>query len=264
MKKIRKFISSPKGTMAAFGAAVVLLLLSTIGGARAALVEISENHTTQIETRRIGVSLVEETGEEGSVVKTVFDNKERGKLLNSLVKDGEKVKAGVKYPEKLSVQNTSEIDQYVRVTIYKYWVRTGKSTDDKGNEITTETKVKNVYPGYIDLDLKLDNGWVVDPKASTQERTVIYYTGILKNDGNPVEFANGLTIDPKVTTTVSKNSKTGEVTYDYKGLEFRVDVNVDAVQTHNAADAILSTWGCKVNNDNAGEDGVLSSLEFEW
>lgn len=255
MKKIREFISSPKGTMAAFGAAVVLLLLSTVGGARAALVERSENHTTQIETRQIGVSLVEKTGDTDAVTDPT-------KLLNGLVPEGEKVKAGVKYPEKLSVENTGEIDQYVRVTIYKYWVRTAETEDNEGNTTKTETKVKDVYPGYIDLDLKLDNGWVIDQKASTQERTVIYYTGILEH-GDTVDFADGLTINPKVTTTVTKNSD-GSVTYDYKGLEFRVEVNVDAVQTHNAADAILSTWGCKVKNDNPGENGVLSSLEFEW
>ena len=244
MKKISKFISSPKGTVAVFGAAVVLLLLSTIGGARAALVNYSENHTTEIETQTIDVSLIEQIGEKEEVSNPAV-------LLNGLVEEGEKVKAGVLYPEKLSVKNTGEIDQYVRVTIYKYWVKKGSGG---------ETKVKNVYPGYIELNLA--DGWEADPKASTQERTVIYYKGILKN-GDEVEFADGLKIDPAVAKIVTKNDQ-GKVTYDYEGLEFRVDVNVDAVQTHHAADAILSTWGCKVNNENAGEDGVLSSLEFEW
>ena len=32
-------------------------------------------------------------------------------------------------------------------------------------------------------------------------------------------------------------------TYKYDGVEFHVDVEVDAVQTHNAQDAIKSAWG---------------------
>ena len=31
--------------------------------------------------------------------------------------------------------------------------------------------------------------------------------------------------------------------YKYDGVEFHVDVEVDAVQTHNAQDAIKSAWG---------------------
>lgn len=233
MTKWKKFISSPKVTLAAFGLAAGLLLLSTVGGARAALVDYSENHMTQIETQEIGVSLIEKTGENDSV-----RNPEN--LLNGLVAEGEKVKAGEQYAESLSVQNTGEIDQYVRVTVYKYWV-----------DAATGEKNRNVYPGYIDLKLNTDDRWVVDESASTQERTVLYYTGILSN-GETVEFANGLRIDPTVATIVTKNN-TG-VSYDYQGLEFRIKVDVDAVQTHNAEDAILSAWG---KNVTVGEDGSL-------
>lgn len=51
MKKFRKFISSPKVTLAVFGAAAVLLLFSSVGGARAALTYYSENHMTELEDR---------------------------------------------------------------------------------------------------------------------------------------------------------------------------------------------------------------------
>lgn len=36
-------------------------------------------------------------------------------------------------------------------------------------------------------------------------------------------------------------------TYDYDGVEFRLEVEVNAVQTHNAKDAIWSTWGREVS-----------------
>ncbi len=240
MKKFRKFISSPKVTLAVFGAAAVLLLFSSVGGARAALTYYSENHMTELETQTIDVTLIEKTGENEAV-----SNPEA--LLENLIPDGEKIKVGVKYAEKLSVQNTGEIDQYVRVTIYKYWV-------------DGENKKQDVYPGYIDLNLLLENGWEEDTAASTQERTVIYYKKPL-GSGESVDFADSLRIDPAVAEIVTKESD--GVSYDYQGLEFRIKVDVDAVQTHNAADAILSSWGREVDNSGADEDGVLSSLNFK-
>ena len=40
-------------------------------------------------------------------------------------------------------------------------------------------------------------------------------------------------------------------TYLYDGVQFRLKVEVDAVQEHNAEDAILSAWGRKVSvSDN--------------
>ena len=59
MEKIKKIRFSPKTTLAVFGVALALLLLSSVGGARAALTYYSENHMTEIETQEIGVSLVE-------------------------------------------------------------------------------------------------------------------------------------------------------------------------------------------------------------
>lgn len=247
MKKIKQIMFSPKGTLAAFGAAVALLLLSSIGGARAALTYYSENHMTEISTEEIGVTLVENDSE-------VKD----GVLLKNLVpkeKDAEgkeipgKLKVGNKYTEKLSVKNSGDIDQYVRVTIYKYWVKKG-------------VKQKNLYPGYIDLDIEkaLKNGWEKDKDASTQERTVLYYTkGPLKPD-DTVDFAESLTINPIIMDTVT--SQNG-ITYDYQGCEFRVEVEVDAVQTHSAAEAIRSAWGIEVNDSGAKDYGVLDSLEIK-
>ena len=76
-----------------------------------------------------------------------------------------------------------------------------------------------------------------------------------------MDFADSLRIDPAVAEIVTKESD--GVSYDYQGLEFRIKVDVDAVQTHNAADAILSSWGREVDNSGADEDGVLSSLNFK-
>ena len=69
------------------------------------------------------------------------------------------------------------------------------------------------------------NGWVLDENASTEERTVLYYTGILKTGEVSPSFADTLSIDrevaKKVTTTetVNGNYKTITMTYDYDGVE---------------------------------------------
>ena len=50
------------------------------------------------------------------------------------------------------------------------------------------------------------------------------------------------------TKTTNKEGYTViTTTYDYDGVEFRVEVEVNAVQTHNAQDAIWSTWGREVS-----------------
>ena len=43
-------------------------------------------------------------------------------------------------------------------------------------------------------------------------------------------------------------------TFDYDGVKFCVEARVDAVQDHNAEDAIWSAWGRRVQV----KDGILS------
>ena len=67
-------------------------------------------------------------------------------------------------------------------------------------------------------------------------------------------------IDNMVATKATQTSETknGYTTittvYDYDGVSFCVDAKVDAVQEHNAEDAIWSAWGRRVKINN----GVLS------
>jgi len=57
--KIKKFITSPAGTMGAFALAVGLLASSSVGGARAALTYYSETYTSRVQMYDIGVTLLE-------------------------------------------------------------------------------------------------------------------------------------------------------------------------------------------------------------
>ena len=40
--------------------------------------------------------------------------------------------------------------------------------------------------------------------------------------------------------------------YTYDGISFAIDIEADAVQTHNAEDAIRSAWGRDVTIDSNG------------
>lgn len=241
MKKLKSFISSPKGTLVIFAAAIGLLLFSSVGGARAALTYYSENHMTKIETQEIGVALVEGEAQ-------VNGPKGSGKLLQGLVPEGEKFQIGKKYDELLSVENTGEIDQYVRVVIYTYW-------EDKDGK-----KVQTVDPYNIELTFANKDEWWKDDGASTRERTVLYCKkrlvgSLSENSGDKVTkpFITGLRINEDVGKIATQDKD--NISFDYQGLKFQVKVDVDAVQTHNAEDAILSSWG---KNVTVNEDGSLN------
>jgi hypothetical protein len=244
MSNWKKTLTAPAVTMVVFLLAIGLLLFSTVGGARAALTYYSENYTTRVQVYDIGVSLQEN----GQAVAGQYDG--TGTLLTDLLPEGESLKLGATYPEVLTVQNTGTIDQYVRVNLYKYW------TDADGN------KVQNLSPDLIDLALdNLDSDWLVDEDASTPERTVLYYNKVLTVGEVSPALTQSLTISSMVGTKVTQSTTTTEdgyttvtTVYDYDGYRFNVEAKVDAVQEHNAEDAIWSAWGRQVSVT----DGSLS------
>ncbi len=246
MEKIRKCIASPKVSFAAFGLAVLLLLFSSIGGAQAALTYYSETYSSRVQMYNIGVTLVENgnniswrdytSSSDGSW------NEQTGALLTNMLPEGESLKPGKKYAEKLSILNSGTIHQYVRVSIYKYWL------DANGN------KMRELSPDLIGLNLvNIGDAWILDQEASTPERTVLYYSKLLKSGKTTPLFADSLTIDGMIATKVTQTQSTqnGYTTittvYDYDGVQFCVEAKVDAVQEHNAQDAIWSAWGRRVS-----------------
>lgn len=254
MGKIKRFITSPAATLAAFILAVALLLFSSIGGARAALAYYSDTYSTRVRMYDIGVTL-EENGR--SVSWRDYDtnasdgtwNEASGPLLSKMLEKGEKLKIGAGYPEELAVRNSGTIGQYVRVSVYKYW------TDADGN------KLPGLSPDLIGLHLANigGGGWLLDGEASTPERTVLYYSRMLASGETSPLFADSLAIDGMVATKVTQTSESKDgyttitTSYDYDGTQFCLEAKVDAVQEHNAQDAIWSAWGRRVTVDN----GVL-------
>ena len=74
--------------------------------------------------------------------------------------------------------------------------------------------------------------------------------------------ADTILIDGAVASKASKETVKSEngyttvtTTYRYDGVTFNLEAQADAVQTHNAKDAIKSAWGVDVN---VSSDGTLS------
>ena len=244
---MRKF---SKVTTVLLAAAAVLLVTSAVGSTRAALTYYSDNYVAEVNVHEIGVSLIE-NGEE--VVATSYgqtdDNEAsyKGELLTGL----EEFTLGKKYEEKLAVGNNGTIDSYVRVILTKSWV------DAEGKKDTT------LDPALIELNILEANGWVVDDEASTAERTVLYYTNVLGVGETTPAFTDTLKVNENISTKVYETKTTDAngyttITYEYAydGYTFFVEAEVDAVQTHNAADAIKSAWGVDVTVSADGKLGL--------
>ena len=247
MTKFKKVLTSPITTVVAFVLAAVLLLSASIGGVRAALTYFSETYTSHVEMYDIGVTL-RENGHDvswrnyGSDADGTWDEN-TGVLLAHMLDDGKKLQVNYPYVEELNVRNSGTINQYVRVTVYRYWV----DKDDK--------KLQDFDPSFIDLRfVNLDSAWIEDVGARTTERTVLYYNRLLNAGEETPMFADRLTIDGTVAKLFSLEEKkdgTVEAVYTYNGARFMLEAKVDAVQENNAEDAVLSAWGKHVIVDPA-------------
>ena len=218
-------------------AAALLLVFSAASSSRAALTYYSENYSAELQMFDIGVTLLE-NGNEVSWRNYARKDDEwqegGGELLSHLLEgeNGGKVQPGRAYEEKLSVRNSGSIDEYVRVIIYRYW------EDKDGNRVT------DMPPALIDLGLS-GGGWIEDASAGTEERTVLYYTGIVPAGQQT----------PALSDTLTIKEETAVMLEGHEGIRFVLEAEVNAVQTHNAEDAIKSAWGVDAS---MGADGSLS------
>ena len=236
MKNKRRTSRGRKTTFVLLALAVIMLLGSAVGSTRAALTYYSENYTAEIKINQIGVSLLEND----QVVSSRDYEKDKwnetsGALLQNMLGGDEKLTLGKRYDETLAVKNSGDIDQYVRVRIYKYWTKRGGSV-----------KETSLSPDLIKLDLVNEGQWInPNPGAENKECTELYYKGILGAGETSVNFADGISIEGKLAAEVEVKQEGNIITttYKYDGVEFHVNVEVDAVQTHNAQDAIRSAWG---------------------
>lgn len=245
--KIKKILASPITTVALFVVAAGLLLTTTMGGARAALTYYSENYITRVQMHDIGVTLVQETEhiawrDYDSKADGTWDTNEGhyerdstdGPYASLLEGTFDGFLFGKETPCHLAAHNSGNIDEFVRMTIYTYWV------DEDGN------KQIELDPGFIEIKEAPTGSWLYDPESTTDERRVYYYNTILHAGETTPFLSDAVVINEDVLRKVSEsNDGAGNITttYDYAGKKFQLKVVVDAVQTHNADDAIWSAWG---------------------
>lgn len=248
MKKLKKIITSPVFSIVAVVLAAGLLIFASVTGARAALNVESDDYYAHVELYKTGVSLLE-NGEivafrnydaDGNWDETPGDD-HIGVLLGNMLADGEKLNLGQSYKEELTVSNTGEINEFVRVSILKYWL------DPDGN------KTQALEPSVIGLNLLTGDDWVEDTTARTDERTVLYYTSLLNVGETTPALSDTLIIDDYLATEVTQEKSVDEegytvitTTYLYDNYSFVIEAEVDAVQEHNAAEAVKSAWGKNV------------------
>lgn len=250
MKKKKKN-SFPVKPALLLGAAAVLLLGSTVGSTRAALTIYSENYTAQVSMSNIGVALVE-NDEVVSQQTYGVEASAEGTLLQNMVSAEENFTPGKPYSEALSVKNTGDIDTFVRVIITRSWQK-----DTNGDEIL-DTKDTELSPSLIELNLLEDSGWVQDTSVTySDERIVLYYTKALAPGEETADLSDTIRINPLIAQSVTVGED-GKYEYVYDGYSFCLEAEADAVQTHNAADAIKSAWGVDVT---VSDDGSTITLQ---
>ena len=249
MKKRKK--SFPKITVLLLAASAVLLVGSGVGSARAALTYYSENYSAQMNMQSIGVSLVENDAVVSSrdyVSDNEWSGTTEGTLLANMLGEDEKFTPGKRYNEAISVKNSGNIDTFVLVILTRSW------QDAEGKKNTS------LSPDLIELNYLTDNGWVIAEDQSTPERTVLYYTKALPVGETTPALSDTIRVNESIAQDVTKqvDGNTIRYTYKYDGYSFHVDAEVDAVQTHNAQEAIKSAWGVDVS---VNDDETVMSLQ---
>ena len=230
---MKKILSNQKTTGILLIAAIVILAFSTVQTSRAALNYVSENYVVGISMKNIDIQILENgtavSGNDG---------------LLTWMGENETVIPGKHYDERIALKNSGTIDEYVRATVYRYWEKDG-------------VKQTNLDPNLIGL--KIGDDWVEDSESATAERRVFYYSQKQGPESITSNLIEGIIVDGMLPIKVSQTTEGNTIitNYDYDGLRFVIEVEANAVQTHNAESAIKSAWGIAVK---INEDGSLSLI----
>lgn len=205
--------------------------------------------TNGIQKYAIGTTLVENGNDvawrNSSNTETTGGEVKNGKLLTHIELPA---KIGKEYKEELAVKNSGGIEEYVRVTVYIYWI------DEDGN------KDSSLDPKKIEIDFSQNPDWIIDEDATTTQRTVLFYRQVLGEGDTTPTFINTIKLNDTIKETIQFSEQAAEgnttiITHSkntFEGKTATLEVNVDAVQNHNAQDAIETAWGRKVSIDSNG------------
>lgn len=268
---MKKIVKNPLVLLAV---GVLVVAGSSVGATRAAITYSSRAEQVDFSTSELSVEIQELQGSEyvavGKSEKEV--NNAAGTVADSLTfpaiaadmmtNDDDKSNdrpftVGKKYDENVRVVNTSAggYDEYVRVFVRTSW------KDANGKNTILDPKL---------INLEYADGWYTDTTENTDaeahgEGYAMYLAKPLAY-GESADLIKSITIDNEVLTyvkTVGGTEKDGKISgvvtdeYQYNGKTFYVEIRVDAVQTHNAEDAILGAWGVHAN---VNESGVITSI----
>lgn len=235
-------------------AAIVLMAAGAIGtfaAANAPSIQ-SEEYKAEFYLDHLQVHLLE-NGEDVCGGQNILDGSSKidGEFVQYLgYKDGVlgSVEPGMLYKEELAARNGQDIPIYVRMTVRKYWVKVDK--DGTAGDKTTVLEPDLIHLTYGDKDYNT-SAWTLDESVSTEESKTYYYKKSLAGGKDSEVLFDQLIIDNKLAEKekdeVTTDEKTGVTTikyiYKYDGCAFIIEADVQAIQTHNANDAIKSQWG---------------------
>lgn len=139
--------------------------------------------------------------------------------------------AGETTEKNLTVTNTKTVALYTRVTVDKYW----KDAEDVKDYDANST--------LIHLGFNQDD-WLVGPE-SEDEMIVLYYKGVLEPGVETSSFLSTISLDRSIGNS-------------YSNKKACIEVSVDAVQSYDGVNAILSEWGVFATLD---DNGNIVSIE---
>ena len=204
-----------------------MIIVLRSGSTQAVLTE-SKEQTVEIEMSSLDVAILENGKETDTLYSDYTD-----KALDP----------GHPYDDTISVKNTGEYDEYVRVIVKKYWLDNNKKRLD-------------LSPTYIHLAAA--EGWIENAKEATAEQSVWYCKNYVPVGEESAPLFTSFYIDSEVFTNAAKSvtpTTTGNVTtvtYDYDDITFVVEIEAQAIQYSSADKAILSAWGVTIVTASGG------------
>ena len=210
------------------GLAATLLVVAIIGGSLAYF-RAETDTQTPISVGNLGVEL-----------RLDLDGVEQKDHIKDNIIDIDGGMPGDNYPYPVYAYNTGDYDSYIRITLTRYW-----------EDQTYGTKKFDADAGKIELQLNGEKikttddwtemgNWIIDARDENQEVVYMYYK-------MPVKAGEGT--GHAIDDIVIGDIKDREF---YSSLKLKVDVDVDAIQTVAAKDAILAEWGMDVTFDANG------------
>lgn len=257
VKQNKKKLS--KRTLALAAVAVLLFASGGFMGTRAQLSITSQDYEGHFKLDHLQVHLIE-NGRDVCDGHNTLDGtrKNAGELIQYLKG---KFDPGRAYKEEIAArngtgENNEPVDQFVRLSIRKYWKNPEGEKDPSMDpdliELTYNAATDKSWFNDKNDKAYNDKDWVINPKETTEERTTYYYRTTLAGGVTSAPVVNKLKISDEIVKDVKTHGPDadGVITYEFKydGYIACIEADVQAVQTHNAdgdADyaAIRSIWG---------------------